>query len=108
MTQSPRATIAGACLGMLAVGANGTAIMAALPTMRAELALNAGVGIRSVLLIGGTADRLVPVAAVRSIAISIPALPTRCHWTIQSRYPMYSEATETDTGEALMNLLAGG
>ena len=42
MTQSPRATIAGACLGMLAVGANGTAIMAALPTMRAELALNAG------------------------------------------------------------------
>jgi hypothetical protein len=50
----------------------------------------------------------VPVAAVRSIAISIPALPTRCHWTIQSRYPMYSEATETDTGEALMNLLAGG
>lgn len=31
-----------ACLGMLALGANGTAIMAALPTMRRDLALNGG------------------------------------------------------------------
>jgi MFS family permease len=30
------------CLGMLAVGVNGTAIMAALPTMRADLALDPG------------------------------------------------------------------
>jgi MFS family permease len=31
-----------ACLGMLAIGANGTAIMAALPTMRRDLLLNPG------------------------------------------------------------------
>ena len=29
------------CVAMLAIGANGTAIMAALPTMRADLALDA-------------------------------------------------------------------
>src|SRR3954465_13562478 len=33
--------IGSSCLGMLAVGANGTAIMAALPTIRDDLGLNA-------------------------------------------------------------------
>ncbi len=32
--------LAAACLGMLVLGVNGTAIMAALPTMRAALDLN--------------------------------------------------------------------
>lgn len=36
-----RLTIWSCCLGMLVVGTNGTAIMAALPTMRAELGLDA-------------------------------------------------------------------
>src|SRR3954454_16174177 len=36
-----RLILAAACLGMLALGVNGTAIMAALPTMRAELGLSA-------------------------------------------------------------------
>jgi MFS family permease len=36
------ALLCAACLGMLALGANGTAIMAALPTMRRDLALNSG------------------------------------------------------------------
>jgi len=38
----PRATLAAACLGMLTLGVNGTAIMAALPTMRHALGLSAG------------------------------------------------------------------
>ena len=37
-----RMTLTAACLGMLTLGANGTAIMAALPTMRHELGLSAG------------------------------------------------------------------
>jgi MFS family permease len=36
-----RVTLPAACLGMLMLGANGTAIMAALPTMRSELGLSA-------------------------------------------------------------------
>jgi MFS family permease len=36
-----RLTLAASCLGMLMLGANGTAIMAALPTMRSELGLDA-------------------------------------------------------------------
>ena len=36
-----RVTLRAACLGMLMLGANGTAIMAALPTMRSELGLSA-------------------------------------------------------------------
>ncbi len=36
-----RVTLLAACLGMLMLGANGTAIMAALPTMRSELRLSA-------------------------------------------------------------------
>ena len=35
-------TLAASCLGMLTLGINGTAIMAALPTMREELGLSAG------------------------------------------------------------------
>ena len=38
---SARVTLPSACLGMLMLGANGTAIMAALPTMRSELGLSA-------------------------------------------------------------------
>jgi hypothetical protein len=34
-----RLTLVASCLGMLMLGVNGTAIMAALPTMRAELGL---------------------------------------------------------------------
>jgi predicted MFS family arabinose efflux permease len=56
------------CLGMLAVGANGTAIMAALPTIRRDLALDAGEVVWAVnayliasatcIILGGkTADR---------------------------------------------------
>jgi MFS family permease len=37
-----RVTLAAACLGMLTLGVNGTAIMAALPTMRHQLGLSAG------------------------------------------------------------------
>ncbi len=37
-----RATLAASCLGMLTLGANGTAIMAALPTIRDDLGLSAG------------------------------------------------------------------
>jgi MFS family permease len=37
-----RLVVRSSCLGMLAVGANGTAIMAALPTMRHDLGLDAG------------------------------------------------------------------
>ncbi len=40
--QRARTTLAGACLGMLTLGVNGTAIMAALPTMRHALGLSAG------------------------------------------------------------------
>jgi MFS family permease len=40
--QHARTTLAGACLAMLTLGVNGTAIMAALPTMRHALALSAG------------------------------------------------------------------
>ena len=36
-----RLTLAASCLGMLMLGVNGTAIMAALPTMRSELGLDA-------------------------------------------------------------------
>jgi MFS family permease len=39
--QRARTTLAAACLGMLTLGANGTAIMAALPTMRPALGLSA-------------------------------------------------------------------
>ena len=56
------------CLGMLAVGLNGTAIMAALPTIRRDLALDAGEVVWAVnayliasaacIILGGkTADR---------------------------------------------------
>ena len=37
-----RLTLAASCLGMLMLGVNGTAIMAALPTMRSELGLDGG------------------------------------------------------------------
>ena len=37
-----RTTLAAACIGMLTLGVNGTAIMAALPTMRQALGLSAG------------------------------------------------------------------
>jgi MFS family permease len=57
------------CLAMLAVGANGTAIMAALPTMRAELSLSSAgvqwavnaylvVSAACIVLGGEAADRL--------------------------------------------------
>ncbi|MFL5333214.1 MAG: hypothetical protein ACJ8H8_08520, partial [Geminicoccaceae bacterium] len=36
-----RLMLGAACVGMLTLGANGTAIMAALPTMREELGLSA-------------------------------------------------------------------
>src|SRR5271170_5213600 len=39
--QYARKTLAASCLGMLTLGANGTAIMAALPTMRHDLGLSA-------------------------------------------------------------------
>jgi MFS family permease len=39
--QRARKTLAASCLGMLTLGANGTAIMAALPTMRHDLGLSA-------------------------------------------------------------------
>ena len=37
-----RLTAGSSCLGMLAVGANGTAIMAAIPTIRRDIGLDAG------------------------------------------------------------------
>lgn len=40
--QRARTTLAAACVGMLTLGVNGTAIMAALPTMRHALGLSAG------------------------------------------------------------------
>jgi MFS family permease len=40
--QSGWATLVAACVGMLTLGVNGTAIMAALPTMRHALGLSAG------------------------------------------------------------------
>lgn len=40
--QRARTTLAAACLGMLTLGVNGTAIMAALPTIRHALGLSAG------------------------------------------------------------------
>src|SRR3954468_9753357 len=57
------------CFGMLAVGANGTAIMAALPTIRRDLALDAGevmwavnaylIASAACIILGGkTADRM--------------------------------------------------
>ncbi|SFM58048.1 MFS transporter [Methylobacterium pseudosasicola] len=41
-TASPRLVVLSCCLGMLAIGINGTAIMTALPTIRRDLALDAG------------------------------------------------------------------
>src|SRR4051794_18393139 len=55
-TDAQRMVLCAACLGMLALGANGTAIMAALPTMRGEFGLSAteiGWAINAYLIVSG-------------------------------------------------------
>jgi MFS family permease len=71
-----RLTAGSSCLGMLAVGANGTAIMAAIPTIRCDIGLDAGelewainaylIASAACIVLGGkTADR----AGARGVAV---------------------------------------
>src|SRR4029453_5135427 len=71
------AALASCCLAMFAVGTNGTAIMAALPTMHAELALGpAGVQwtINAYLVVSATCIAMGGSAADRFGARKIAAL----------------------------------